>query len=72
MIFITGANGWLGLNLVSSIVRGRTEKWGLKKNKIKTLILEGSPKDRLLKISPDIDIVEGDITNKRDLDLFFE
>ena len=29
MIFITGANGWLGLNLVDAIVSGKTEKWGL-------------------------------------------
>ena len=25
MIFITGANGWLGLNLVKSIVEGKTK-----------------------------------------------
>ena len=34
MIFITGANGWLGLNLVDAIVSGKTEKWGLKKDEI--------------------------------------
>ena len=35
MIYITGANGWLGLNLIDAIHSGRTAKWGLERDKIK-------------------------------------
>ena len=31
MIFITGANGWLGLNLVNAIISGKHRYWGLSK-----------------------------------------
>jgi len=70
MIFITGANGWLGLNLVSAIVSGRTQKWGLEKDEIAAMILPGSSKQKLLDISKEIKIFEGDITNKDDTDSF--
>ena len=33
MIYITGANGWLGLNLVKSILSGITAEWGLEKER---------------------------------------
>ena len=58
MILITGANGWLGLNLVDSIWRGRATKWGQKPDEIKAFVLRGTDKNRLLKIAPDIQIVE--------------
>ena len=51
MIFITGANGWLGLNLVDAIVSGKTVKWGLKKDEIQAFILTGTSKEKLLGIS---------------------
>jgi len=70
MILITGANGWLGLNLVEAICKGKTEKWGLKKDKIRAFILKGSPQDKLRNISNDIEIIEGDIINKKDLEYF--
>ena len=59
MIFITGANGWLGLNLVNSIVSGKTVNWGLEKDEIQALILTGTSKDKLLSISQDINIENG-------------
>ena len=34
MILITGSNGWLGSNLIKLILENKTEKWGLKKQKI--------------------------------------
>ena len=34
MILITGSNGWLGSNLIKLILENKTEKWGLKKEKI--------------------------------------
>ena len=60
MILNTGANGWLGLNLVDSICSGRATKWGLKPDEIKAFVLRGTDKNRLLKISPNINILEGD------------
>ena len=50
MILITGANGWLGLNLVDSICNGRTTKWGQKPDEIKAFVLRGTDKNKLLKI----------------------
>ena len=70
MIFITGANGWLGLNLVSAIVSGSTQKWGLERDEIAAMILPGASKQKLLDISKEIKIFEGDITNKDDTDSF--
>ena len=70
MIFITGANGWLGLNLVNAIVSGKTARWGLEKDEIQAFILKGTSKERLLHISQEINIVEGDLSNKIDLDQF--
>ena len=51
MIYITGANGWLGLNLVNSIISGKTAKWGLEKDEIQAFILTGTSKEKLLRIS---------------------
>lgn len=70
MIFITGANGWLGLSLVNAIVSGKTSKWGLKKDEIQAFILTNTSKEKLLSISKDINIIEGDLSNKNDLDQF--
>jgi nucleoside-diphosphate-sugar epimerase len=70
MIFITGANGWLGLNLVNSIISGKTAKWGLEKEEIRAFILKGTSKEKLLKISSKIQIIEGNLGNKETLDLF--
>ena len=68
MIYITGANGWLGLNLIKSIVSGNTNKWGLETKPITAFIKKGSSKKRLLKISSEIKIIEGDLTNKKSLE----
>ena len=40
MIYITGANGWLGLNLIDAIHSGRTTKWGLEKDELKAFICQ--------------------------------
>ena len=42
MIYITGANGWLGLNIVKGIVSGKTSEWGLASDKITAFIHEGT------------------------------
>ena len=50
MIFITGANGWLGLNFLEAIVSGKTKQWGLEKDDIQAFILNGfkGPKEILV------------------------
>ena len=72
MILITGANGWLGLNLVDAINKGRTEKWGQKPDKIRAFILHETDKHRLLEIAPDIEIVEGDLNDEKDVKQFLK
>jgi len=70
MIFITGANGWLGLNIISSIISGKANTWGLEDNQINAFILKGTSRKKLIEIAPNINIVEGDISNKEDLNKF--
>ena len=72
MILITGANGWLGLNLVDSIRNGRTKKWGQNQDDIKAFVLRGTDKSRLLKIAPDVEIVEGDLNDEKDVKNFLQ
>ena len=72
MILITGANGWLGLNLVNSICKGRTAKWGQGPDKIRAFILRGTDKHKLLEIAPDVEIVEGDLNDEKDVKQFLQ
>ena len=57
MIFITGANGWLGLNLVNAIISGKTVKWGLDKDDITGLILTGTSKEKLLRSNSTLPLI---------------
>ena len=70
MILITGANGWLGLNLVQALIEGAAEIRGLKIGKARCLILPGSGSERLKKMEQSIEIVEGDLRRPRDLSNF--
>ena len=72
MIYITGANGWLGLNIVKGIVSGKTSEWGLASDKITAFIHEGTDRKSLLEISNEIKIVEGDVCSKKDLQRFLQ
>ena len=72
MIYITGANGWLGLNLIESITTGESSKWGLNNSKIRAFILPNSNKKKLLKFDPNIEIFEGDLLNKNDIIQFLD
>jgi len=63
---VTGANGWLGLNLVEKLRdSGRVPG-------VRALVLAGTPLDRLEKISEDIDIRTVDITLPETLEGTFE
>jgi len=71
MILITGANGWLGYNLVELIINNKTEKWGLKKNKIIAFVYKGTNIEKLKKFNKnDLEIIEGDLNNKFELNRF--
>ena len=70
MIYITGGNGWLGLNIIKSIIKGKAHDWGLEDDKLSTLILPGSSKKEIYEISDKINIHEGNILNTKELDDF--
>jgi nucleoside-diphosphate-sugar epimerase len=75
LICITGANGWLGLNLVEALTQGlpelngvyRPEDWSLR-----ALILPGSDRTALQALNPQLSIVEGDLRNPVDSRRFLE
>ncbi len=73
-ILITGANGWLGKSLVECLVNGIENSFDIEKScknlKIKCLVIDGEDTSYLEKISENINIVRGDITNIEDCRLF--
>ena len=72
MIYVTGANGWIGLNLIKNLIKKKYHNWDLRDNQINALILKDTPKDSLMSISPNINIVEGDVLSKSSLEIFFK
>ena len=72
MIYITGANGWIGLNLIKNIVQKKYHNWDVGHSNIHAFILKGSSKKNLRAISKDINIVEGDLLDKFSLEKFLE
>ncbi len=69
-VIITGALGWLGLNLVESLVKGLPEHDALKEPradlKLRCLILPGQDATTLTRISDRIEIITGDIRHPAD------
>lgn len=72
MIYLTGANGWLGLNIAKSLQSGRAESLGLKDNEFKFFILEGTDRLQLNLLAGNTEIIEGNILKNSDLDYFFK
>ena len=71
MILITGANGWLGSNLIKLIIENKTEKWGLKKQKIIAFVEKKTNYDFLKKYkSNEIEIFEGNLTSQDEIKNF--
>lgn len=71
MILITGANGWLGSNLIKLIIENKTEKWGLNKQKIIAFVEKKTNYDSLkIYNSNDIEIFEGNLTSQDELKHF--
>jgi nucleoside-diphosphate-sugar epimerase len=67
LVLVTGANGWLGRNLVQTLLKGdpdcellRQPQRGLN---IRTLILPGQNRTFLEGLAPQVEVVEGDLTN---------
>lgn len=76
MILITGTPGWLGTRLVRVIVKGLPDIPELTSRysgiRIRCLVLKGIDTEVLRNISPDIELVEGDVRNVSSLEPFFE
>jgi len=72
MILITGANGWLGLNLVEALTNGQAEKWGLKPDTLRCLTLPGTDQGTLRQFGGDLDLREGDLRNLGNIEHFVE
>jgi nucleoside-diphosphate-sugar epimerase len=71
-VIVTGALGWLGQRLVESIAHGQRDHPALREPtpgvRIRAMILPGQDSAPLLGISPDIDIVVGDVRHRADCD----
>ncbi len=63
LALVTGANGWLGLNLLASIVKGLPDRpdFAPVASRIRCLVLPGSDTSALLRLSPDLQIVQCDL-----------
>ena len=76
LVLITGALGWLGINLVESLVKGLADFEPLSQPqnnlKIRCLILPDQDPKVLNKISDQIEIYQGDLRNPQDCDRFCE
>jgi nucleoside-diphosphate-sugar epimerase len=71
MILITGADGWLGYNLIKLIINNKTNKWGLHKKRIIAFVHKDSEISNLEKFNQnELKIFRGDLTNLNDLKKF--
>lgn len=76
MVLVTGAPGWLGTRLVRVLVEGLPDMPELasrySEDHIRCLVLKGIDTEVLRDISPDIELVEGDVRDEASLEPFFE
>ncbi|PTY04020.1 hypothetical protein DB346_04290 [Verrucomicrobia bacterium LW23] len=70
MILLTGANGWLGLNIATMLQAGRAAELGLDDATLRGLILPNSDRTRLAAAAPRMEICEGDVATGAGLDAF--
>ncbi|MGB3536385.1 MAG: NAD(P)-dependent oxidoreductase [Microcoleaceae cyanobacterium] len=75
-VLVTGALGWLGINLVKALTEGLKDCPQLSQPqntlKIRCLILPHQDASVLTKISDKIEVIKGDLTNPKDCDSFCE
>jgi nucleoside-diphosphate-sugar epimerase len=70
LAIVTGAPGWLGTTLVRSLVKGLPEVEALaapSSRVVRCLVLRGADATELRAISPNLEIVEGDVTDAASL-----
>jgi len=74
LALVTGANGWLGLNLVTALTQGMPDRPDLEPitSLVRCLVLPGSDVSMLKRISPSIEIVEGDLRDAATRDRFLD
>jgi nucleoside-diphosphate-sugar epimerase len=63
LALVTGANGWLGLNLLAGLVKGLPDRLDIAPvaSRIRCLVLSGSDTSAMLRLSPSLQIVQGDL-----------
>jgi len=71
MIFLTGANGWLGLNVAQALADGSAPGWGLPVDGIRGLVLPGTDAGALQSSCPGAEVVGGDVRTGAGLAEFF-
>lgn len=71
MIFLTGANGWLGLSVAQALTDGSAQTWGLPVDGLRGLTLPGTDTSKLKTVSPAAELTSGDIRSGAGLDEFF-
>src|ERR1044071_1035320 len=76
LILVTGALGWLGTRLVESLVRGLPDHDALREprsdTRVRCFILSGQDASLLQNLSPQIEIVTGDLRHQPDCARFCE
>jgi nucleoside-diphosphate-sugar epimerase len=74
LALVTGANGWLGYNLVTALARGLAERPDLPAvaPRLRFLILPGTDTKILRQLAPDAEIIEGDQREPAARARFFE
>jgi nucleoside-diphosphate-sugar epimerase len=75
MALVTGAAGWLGTRIVRALVKGLPDveafKEGNPERKIRCLLLPDESAEELKRFGGNVEIVRGDLTDAKSLDLFF-
>lgn len=76
LVLVTGALGWLGINLVETLINGLEDCNALSQPRrnlrIRCLILPGQDDSVLKKMSPRIEVIVGDLRNRKDCARFCE
>src|SRR5262245_12407890 len=71
---VTGAPGWLGTRLVESLVHGLPDvpdlKTPLGERTVRCLVCKGTDASELTKISPRVQVVEGDLRDPESIEAF--
>jgi len=75
-VLVTGAHGWLGINLVSGLVKGLSgdERFAKPRDnlRVRCLVMPGQDTKEIRKLFPSIEVAEGDIRKAGDCAKFCE